>query len=260
MNNNLLQIIRNELNGGKENKNTHHFLEDYGFSLLIPTFDYECLYEHMIYQIGPKVAKIRKQQKALDKKYLKIFQEMYDANKDLIEYYEVVAKAAGAFYAEHYYKAVIPTSPVLEQPNDPRVGDLLSSYDIGSTNEETKVNEAKRFLMDIVKERVLFDLIVTRGKSQIYDVSANNTNDIRLRDALATYGLMQILSNFLGNGIYLIVSFNKGILLVEDTMGKDKKLECDIEEYYNLYKRVHEEFDARKKESPVTRSLQIPQN
>lgn len=259
MENKMIQINKSEILKLRQNdKNNPRFLEDYGFSILIPTFDYECFFTHFIYEVAKKIAKLRKKQKALDKKHLNIFAKMYEANKNLIGVYEIMAKATGALYAELYYKTTLPTLAILGQLTDYRVGDILASYDLGSTDKVIQVNEAKRLLMDIVKERVLFDLIVTGGKSQSYDISSNNQIDIRLNDALATYGLAQVLSNILGDGTYINISLDEGLSLTEPQLGITRKVEYDIKEYYKIYEMIHGKSEDKEKNYHISRIRQIP--
>ena len=54
-------------------------LRSIGFSLLIPTFDYECAYSHLMYgNLGKETEKLRKYQKKLDKKGIKAVFQTYN--------------------------------------------------------------------------------------------------------------------------------------------------------------------------------------
>lgn len=215
-------------------------LGDLGFSVLIPTFDYECVYTESIINVGGRIARVRKAQKRIDKKKIKfILKTFNNIPEELRDRYEIIAKSAGAFYAEKFYKYIIAKSHHLEQLRDTRVIELLSSYDLASSDSIKAEQEAKRLLMDIIKERIMFDLLSTNGQEQRYDMCINNIHDTRLPDSFSTYGLLQITGTlFKSNGVYLKASVS-GVAIEEDIFCQKKITECDIEEYYKKYMLYH---------------------
>ena len=214
-----------------------------GFIMLIPTFDYECSYTPFIVEVGNIIAKIRNKQKRLDKGNLRrVFETWYTLTEEEKFSYQVIAMSAGAFFAEKFYKSIMTKCGAIEKMGDERAINLLTNYDLDNCDKELTEFEARRLLMDIIKERVLFDLLASNGDEEMYDVSLNNIHDTRIPDALSTYGLMQILGTLSReNGIYLKVSKNS-VSYIEQIYKKQKVIECDILEYYQKYIDYHSAY------------------
>ncbi len=220
--------------------------EDLGsidFLLLIPTFDYECSYTTLINEVGDIIAKIRHKQKNLDRKNLRyVFENYLNLSEEEKFEYQVISMSAGAFFAEKFYKNIMAKCDTIVKIDDERAIELLINYDLDNYDKELAEFEAKRLLMDIIKERIFYDLLASNGCEDIYDVSLNNIHDTRIPDALSTYGLMQVLGTLSKeNGIYIKVSKNS-ISYIEQIYKKQKVTECDILEYYQKYIDYHSAY------------------
>lgn len=188
-------------------------LKEIGFDLLIPTFDYECNYSHLMYgTLGRDIEGVRNHQKKVDKKSIKTVLENYNQLSVTDKYiYETAAKDTAKYFMEQFYGKIKTKSFRLAIIKDERVIANLSKYNLSSENEEEAEMAAKQLIIDIVSERVLFDLLATYGEDQEYEVSLNSLEDVRIQDALATYGLMQIQSSLVGNPICIRISLREYI-------------------------------------------------
>lgn len=213
--------INNKLSKIKEltKKKDFEDLRSIGFSLLIPTFDYECAYSHLMYgNLGKETERLRKYQKKLDKKGIKtVFQTYNQLSESDKNIYMMAATDTATFFVEKYFDKIRTKSFTLGTIKDERVADNLAKYKLGSNDREEANSAAKQLVIDIVKERVLFDLLATYGDDLSYEISLNSLNDVRIQDALATYGLMQIQSSLVGNAIIIRLSLRE---YVEDLMNK----------------------------------------